>query len=100
MLAVRMEWNIAHEHDIIVAAHFLEGAAQDFLWVLIITGEEFAVGASNAGRRFEQSLAGRVVTCPGDQRAHCGFGFGLAGTKAHRRSTWLEGVYTGVHDMW
>ena len=74
VLAMRFEPDIAHDDDLVVAVHFLEGALQQHLRILSVTAEPFLVGARHASGRAFEPFAHRIVAGPADQRAHRVFG--------------------------
>jgi hypothetical protein len=57
VLAVRLERNVAQQHDLVVAAHLVEGAGEVRHRVFVIAAEILAIGARDPARRVEQPLA-------------------------------------------
>src|SRR6185369_81361 len=70
MLAVRLERNVLQQHDLVIAADLLEGAAEMDGGILLVALGIFLPGTSNAARRVEQPFAVWVVPCPANQRTY------------------------------
>src|SRR6185503_4951782 len=70
MLAVRLERDVLQQHNLVIAANLLEGAAKVVRGVFPIAARIFLPCACDAPRRVEQALALRVVAGPADQRAN------------------------------
>src|SRR3546814_7569288 len=68
MLAVRLEGNVLQKHDLVIAAHLAEGAAEMGRGVFLIAHAIFLPRTADTRRRIEQPLAGRVFSGPGQQR--------------------------------
>ena len=54
VLAMGEEGDVADEHDVVVAADLLEGAAQRIFRPLVVAGVELAVGIGDAARRVDE----------------------------------------------
>ena len=76
VLAMRKEGDVTDEHDVVVAAEIFEGAIQRILGGLAVAGVEVLVGLCHPLRGIAQTLAIRIVTSPGDQRANGPLGLG------------------------
>src|SRR3546814_6198326 len=70
MFAMRLERNVAQQHDPVIAADLLEGARQMDRGILVIALAIFLPSTRDAARRIAQALALRVVARPFDQRAY------------------------------
>ena len=70
MLAMRLERDVLQEHDLVIAADLLEGAAEMMRGILLIAARIFLPGAGDPRRRVEQPLAVGIVAGPADQGAH------------------------------
>ena len=70
MLAMRLERDVLQQHDLVIAADLLEGAAEMVGRILAIAAGIFAPGARDALRRVEQPLAVGIVAGPADQGPH------------------------------
>src|SRR3546814_11737378 len=70
MRAVRLEGNVLQKHDLVIAAHLAEGAAEMGRGVFLIAPAIFLPSTAETRRRIEQPLAGRVYFGPGQQRRH------------------------------
>src|SRR3546814_18919784 len=70
MVAMRLERNVAQQHDLVIAADLLEGARQMDRGILVIALAIFLPSTRDAARRIAQALARRVVARPYDQRAY------------------------------
>ncbi len=73
MFAVRIEADVAHQHEIVIAAGFTECAVENLDRALAIPLKDFVVGADDSLWRLEQAFACRIVAGIGDQRANGGF---------------------------
>src|SRR5438270_13895457 len=69
MLAVRLKGDVLQQHDLVVAADLLEGAAEMHRRILGITAGIFAPSARDAARRVEQTFAVGIVASPPDESA-------------------------------
>src|SRR3546814_14911364 len=70
MFAMRLERNVAQQHDLVIAADLLEGARQMDRGILVIALAIFLPSPRDAARRIAQALARRVVARPIDQPAY------------------------------
>src|SRR3546814_4724558 len=70
MFAVRLERNIAQQHDLVIAADLFESAGQMNRRVLDIAVAIFLPRARDALRRVAQPFARGIVAGPFDQRPH------------------------------
>src|SRR3546814_589182 len=70
MFAMRLERNVAQQHDLVIAADLFEGARQMDRGILVIALAILLPRARDAARGVEQAFARRTVACPLDQRAH------------------------------
>ena len=68
VLAVRLERDVLQQHDLVIAADFLEGAAKMLRGIFLIAARIFPPRARDAPRRIEQAFAVGVVAGPADQR--------------------------------
>ncbi len=80
VLAEANHADVAEHDQLVIAANLFEGALQIGAWLLAIAGEQFAVGARDAGGGFQQTFAVGIVARPADQGAHRRLGFGLGRT--------------------
>src|SRR6476661_4378505 len=67
VLAMRLERDVLEEHDLVIAAHLFEGAAEVSGGVLFIATGIFTPGAGHAARRIQQSLTIWIVAGPADK---------------------------------
>ena len=70
MLAMRLERDVLQQHDLVIAADLLEGAAEMVRRILGIAARIFLPGARDPRRRVEQPLAVGIVAGPADQGPH------------------------------
>ena len=70
VLAMRLERDVLQQHDLVIAADLLEGAAEMVRRILGIAARIFLPGARDPRRRVEQALAVGIVARPADQGAH------------------------------
>ena len=84
VLAMRLERDVLEQHDLVIAAHLLEGAAKVARRILAIADRIFAPGAGDARGRVQQPLAVGIVAGPADQGPHR-----LADVVRHRNLAWL-----------
>ena len=90
VLAMALETDVVHDDHLVVAIDFGKSAGQNLHWIIEVASEEFLIGAHDAGRGVEQTLASRVVAGPADQGAYCVFGsFAI---RAIRRFRYLGGT--------
>src|SRR5262249_54469 len=73
MLAVGVEGDVAHQHEVVVAADLVEGAVEHLGRALAIPAIKLLVGVDDALGSLDQAFARRVVARKGDQRAHRSF---------------------------
>ena len=69
MLAMRIERNIAHQHEVVVAAGFREGAVEHLGRAFLVAGEQLLIGVDETLRRLDQALRG--PDCRRYRRAAC-----------------------------
>src|SRR6478672_3332161 len=68
VLAMRLERNVLEQHDLVVTADLLEGAAEMHRRVFRIAVGIFAPRARHPSRSVEQAFAVGIVASPADQR--------------------------------
>src|SRR6266540_235933 len=81
MLAMGVEGDIAHQHEVVVFPDLAEGAVEYLGRAFAIAAIELFVGVDHALGRVEQAFALRVIARKGDQRAHCSFGVLARGSR-------------------
>ena len=64
MLAVGLEWDVLEQHDLVIAANFLEGSAEMDRRILGISLGIFEPRPRNPFRCIEQAFAIGIVACP------------------------------------
>jgi hypothetical protein len=96
VLAMREERNVFHQHHVVIAGDFLEGAAEHVLGGKVIAGEELAIGLGDAFRRIDEALALRIVAGPAEQHANGVFRLFLRGAAGIILDAGKIGDY-GVH---
>ncbi len=74
VLAVRIERDVAHQHEIVVAAGLRERAVEHLGRAFLVAAEQLLIGAHEPLRRLDQALAVRIVADIGEQGAHRLFG--------------------------
>jgi hypothetical protein len=89
MLAMAFDADIAQHHKIIIAARFLKLPGEHVGRILAVARKVLGEGVGDAPRRIAQTLAGGVVTGPGDQGAHRSLRFRPG--RALQRSDALKG---------
>src|SRR5262249_46971313 len=85
MLAMRREWNIADQPEVVVAADLGKRALEHVERTLAVAPEQLLIGAHDPPRRVAQAFAGRIIARKRDQRLDRGFGLLARGFWAHRR---------------
>src|SRR5262245_14662014 len=73
MLALAIEGDVAHQHEVVVSADLVEGAVEHLGRALAIAAVELLIGIDDALGGLDQALACGVIARKGDQRAHRGF---------------------------
>src|SRR6188474_158414 len=73
MLAMRIEADIAHQNEIVIAASFAECAIENFDGALTVPLIDFVVRADDTLWRLDQPFAGWIITGVGNERANSGF---------------------------
>ncbi len=68
VLAMRLERYVPEQHDLVISADFLEGAAEMMRGVFLISPRIFAPGPRHPGGGIEQPLACWIVASPANQR--------------------------------
>ncbi len=76
VLAIGFETDVAQHDNLVVALDLLEGPAQGFARILVVTREEFLVGAHDAIGRAHQTFTVGIVAGPANERAHRVLGVG------------------------
>ncbi len=76
MLALRGEFDVADQHEIVIAGGFAKGAGERLRRALMIALIEFVVGFDHAPRRIQQALAVRVFADIAEQDVHRLLGLG------------------------
>ena len=69
MLAMRLERDVLQQHDLVIAAHFLENSRQMDRRILAVALAIFLPRARHALGRVEQAFAAGIVAGPAEQRA-------------------------------
>ena len=85
VLAVRIEADVLHQHEIVVAAGLAECTVEHLHRALAVALIDFLVGANHALGRLEQTFTLRIVARIGDQRTHGGFRLLARGPRLNRR---------------
>src|SRR5262249_27274820 len=107
MLAMRIERDVADEHEVVVGADLRERALEHVGRAFAVAAEQLLVGVDDARRRVEQALAIGIVAGKGDQRAHGRDGLVPRGARhrrlgrgAHvlRQASLGKRLYDGIHD--
>lgn len=80
VLAMALDADVAQQHHLVIAIGFFEGAAQDFLGIFAIAGEELLIGPHDARRCVDQPFPVRIIAGPAQQRANSSLGFLAGGT--------------------
>src|SRR5260370_21297101 len=62
MFALRGEFDVADQHEIVVASGLAESAVERLRGTLMVTLIKFVEGFDDPARRIQQALAGRVFT--------------------------------------
>jgi len=57
VLTFQDEANVAQQHHLIISGGLFENAFQEFVWVLVVTGEPCLISSDDAVRAIDQSLA-------------------------------------------
>ena len=76
MLALRGEFDVADQHEIVIAGGLAKGAVEHLGRALVIALIEFVEGLDDAARRIQQALAAGVLADIAQQRMHRRFGLG------------------------
>ena len=74
VFAMREERDVAHQNHFAIAFDLFEDGVENGGGVLRIARENFLIGLGDARGRVAQAFAGRIVSRPGQQRPHGGFG--------------------------
>ena len=107
MIAMRMKRNVLDQDEFVIAGDFLEGPAEFFRRILVVSGEHLAIGLGDALRRIAQALALDVVAGPAQKDPDRILDLGQRGTlgrlwfRARRavgrgRKVLDDGVHEGV----
>ena len=99
VLAVRVERDVAHQHEIVIGADLAEGAVEHVGRQLAISAVKLVVGVDDAPRRVEQAFAVGIVARIGDQRPHRGqrvLARGLGRGRLARRSGHDRAIGSGT----
>src|SRR5215471_4552993 len=70
VFAMGFKTDPAQQYHFIISGDLLESSLQQFLRLLAVTGKPFLIGAGDTGRRFDESLAIRIVAGPPNEGAH------------------------------
>jgi hypothetical protein len=70
MLAVRLEWDVLEQHNLVVAADFMENTREVIGRIFEVALAIFLPRARNALGRIEQAFALGIVACPAEDGAH------------------------------
>ena len=70
VLAMRVEGDVAHKHEVVVPADLAESAFQHIHRAFAIAAVKFLVGVDHALGRVAQPLAVGIISGVGNQRAH------------------------------
>ncbi len=70
---MRVEADVAHQHEIVIAASFAECAIENFDRALTIPLIDFVVGADDTLWRLDQPFAGWIIAGVGNERTNGGF---------------------------
>ena len=67
MFTVRLERNVVEHHDFVISADLMKNSRQMIGRIIMIPLAIFLPCTRDAGRRFDQSLARRIIADPPDE---------------------------------